>query len=141
MILPASTECQETTISREVRRQPPFPKLTRTVAGVAVMAGRCLQSPLLFEPEPRHAPCPRCPTVGPLEPSVDTLSEPPAGPETEVVQPRPARPRTSGRWTGRKQFSLLIVRGDGTRVVRFHLPRRAPRRPPHPSPPPPRSRR
>jgi murein DD-endopeptidase MepM/ murein hydrolase activator NlpD len=53
------------------------------------------------------------------------VSEPPAGPETEVVQPRPARPRTSGRWTGRKQFSLLIVRGDGTRVVRFNLPRPA----------------
>jgi hypothetical protein len=31
---------------------------------------------------------------------------------------RPRRP-------GRKQFSLLIVRGDGTRVVRFNFPRPA----------------
>ena len=63
--------------------------------------------------------------MAPLEPSVDTLSEPEAGPEAASVQPRPVRPRANGRWTGRKQFSLLIVRGDGSRVVRFNLPRPA----------------
>src|SRR5438093_8488048 len=43
----------------------------------------------------------------------------------------PARPLTVSRVaarprrTGRQQFSLLIVRGDGTRVVRFNFPRPA----------------
>jgi murein DD-endopeptidase MepM/ murein hydrolase activator NlpD len=63
--------------------------------------------------------------VGSLEPAVDTLSEPEKGPEPERVESRPARPRGNGRWTGRKQFSLLIVRGDGSRVIRFNLPRPA----------------
>lgn len=61
--------------------------------------------------------------MGPLEPSVDTLGEPVSGPETERAQLRPARSRAA--WPGRKQFSLLIVRGDGSRVVRFNLPRPA----------------
>jgi murein DD-endopeptidase MepM/ murein hydrolase activator NlpD len=34
-------------------------------------------------------------------------------------------PKNRGRRTGRRQFSLLIVRGDGTRVVRFNFPRPA----------------
>jgi murein DD-endopeptidase MepM/ murein hydrolase activator NlpD len=63
--------------------------------------------------------------VGSQEPSVDTLSEPVTGPGADSVQPRSARPQGNGRWTGRKQFSLLIVRGDGTRVVRFNFPRPA----------------
>ena len=63
--------------------------------------------------------------MAPLEPSVDTLSEPVTGPEAGSVQPQLARPRANGRWTGRKQFSLLIVRGDGSRVVRFNVPRPA----------------
>lgn len=62
--------------------------------------------------------------MGPLEPAVDVLSEPQAEPET-LVRPRPAPPRANGRWSGRKQFSLLIVRGDGSRVIRFNLPRPA----------------
>jgi murein DD-endopeptidase MepM/ murein hydrolase activator NlpD len=62
--------------------------------------------------------------VGPLEPAVDVLSEPQAEPET-LVRPRPAPPRANGRWSGRKQFSLLIVRGDGSRVIRFNIPRPA----------------
>lgn len=62
--------------------------------------------------------------MGPLEPAVDVLSEPQAEPET-LVRPRPAPPRANGRWSGRKQFSLLIVRGDGSRVVRFNIPRPA----------------
>jgi len=52
------------------------------------------------------------------------LSEPQAEPET-LVRPRPAPPRANGRWSGRKQFSLLIVRGDGSRVIRFNIPRPA----------------
>lgn len=62
--------------------------------------------------------------MGPLEPAVDVLSEPQAEPET-LVRPRPAPPRANGRWSGRKQFSLLIVRGDGSRVIRFNIPRPA----------------
>jgi len=49
-----------------------------------------------------------------------------AGPAVEPSRPLtanagPARPR----WTGRQQFSLLIVRGDGSRLVRFNFPRPA----------------
>jgi murein DD-endopeptidase MepM/ murein hydrolase activator NlpD len=53
------------------------------------------------------------------------LSEPQPGPELDPVQPRTTRPGNRARWTGRQQFSLLIVRGDGTRVVRFNFPRPA----------------
>ena len=62
--------------------------------------------------------------MGPLEPAVDVLPEPQAQPET-LVRPRPVPARANGRWSGRKQFSLLIVRGDGSRVVRFNIPRPA----------------
>lgn len=43
----------------------------------------------------------------------------------EPAQLRASRPTGRGRWSGRQQFSLLIVRGDGTRVVRFNFPRPA----------------
>jgi murein DD-endopeptidase MepM/ murein hydrolase activator NlpD len=52
------------------------------------------------------------------------VSEPQAEPET-LVRPRPAPPRAKKRWSGRKQFSLLIVRGDGSRVIRLNIPRPA----------------
>src|SRR5262249_39811305 len=61
-------------------------------------------------------------SVGHEESSVDTLAaptEPAARPLTAAVGgSRPRRP-------SRQQFSLLIVRGDGTRVLRFNFPRPA----------------
>src|SRR5882762_6853120 len=42
-------------------------------------------------------------------------------PPAPVAAAAPRRPRR----TGRQQFSLLIVRGDGSRVVRFNFPRPA----------------
>jgi len=48
---------------------------------------------------------------------------PPAGPQPQVA---PQRAQRKGpRVQGRREFSLLIVRGDGTRVVRFNFPRPA----------------
>ena len=68
----------------------------------------------------RHGACPFRRSVGYEDASVDTL----AAPAVELVRtPAPAgnRPRRPGR----QQFSLLIVRGDGTRVLRFNFPRPA----------------
>ena len=70
----------------------------------------------------RHAACPFRPFVVAQESSLDTL----AGSTAEPA--RPAAPSASAarpRRPNRKQFSLLIVRGDGTRVVRFNFPRPA----------------
>jgi len=73
-------------------------------------------------PDFRHAACPFRPFVVDQESSVDSLAEP-AGEPARPLAPsasagRPRRPN-------RKQFSLLIVRGDGTRVARFNFPRPA----------------
>jgi len=73
-------------------------------------------------PDFRHADCPYTAFVVEQGSCVDTLAEP-AGEPANPVAPsagagRPRRPN-------RKQFSLLIVRGDGTRVVRFNFPRPA----------------
>src|SRR5882762_9254007 len=71
-------------------------------------------------PDLRHAACPLMPSVGYEAASADSL----AGPAVEPARPLAAtgnRPRRPGR----KQFSLLIVRGDGTRVLRLNLPRPA----------------
>src|SRR5258705_1072639 len=70
----------------------------------------------------RHAACPFRPFVVAQQSSVDTLAGSPAEPA------RPAGPSASAarpRRPNRKQFSLLIVRGDGTRVFRFNFPRPA----------------
>src|SRR5437773_7769629 len=70
----------------------------------------------------RHAACPFRPFVVAQESSLDTL----AGSTAEPA--RPAAPSASAarpRRPNRKQFSLLIVRGDGTRVARFNFPRPA----------------
>src|SRR5690348_18062264 len=72
-------------------------------------------------PDFPHAPCPFRAIVVSQASSVDSLAgsaEParPAAPSAGAA--RPHRP-------SRKQFSLLIVRGDGTRVVRFNFPRPA----------------
>src|SRR5688572_30815521 len=59
------------------------------------------------------------------ESSVDTV----AAPVLETAQPRPREGwRGNGRGSPkrldhRKQFSLLLVRGDGMRVLRFNFPR------------------
>jgi murein DD-endopeptidase MepM/ murein hydrolase activator NlpD len=66
------------------------------------------------------------------EPSADAAS----GPVPAPVAPAPVRPapgavswatsrRKRNRQDRRNQFSLLIVRGDGTRVIRFNFPRPA----------------
>src|SRR6476660_2376005 len=70
----------------------------------------------------RHGLCPSRAFVVAQESSVDTL----AGSTAEPA--RPAAPSASAarpRRPNRKQFSLLIVRGDGTRVIRFNFPRPA----------------
>jgi len=60
--------------------------------------------------------------VGHPESFVDSLP----GPAIEPAQPSAANVvKRRTRSPGRKQFSLLIVRGDGTRVVRFNFPRPA----------------
>jgi murein DD-endopeptidase MepM/ murein hydrolase activator NlpD len=59
------------------------------------------------------------------ESSVDTAGEPvldAAPPRAQVSWPRDGRGRPK-RVDRRKQFSLLIVRGDGMRVLRFNFPR------------------
>jgi murein DD-endopeptidase MepM/ murein hydrolase activator NlpD len=59
--------------------------------------------------------------VGDREQAV-TVSEPATGPAQAVV----ARlPRKGAALPSRRRFSLLIVRGDGTRVIRFNFPRPA----------------
>jgi murein DD-endopeptidase MepM/ murein hydrolase activator NlpD len=56
------------------------------------------------------------------ESSADSL----ASPALEPAKPLAAKAAAGRpRWAGRKQFSLLIVRGDGTRVIRFNFPRPA----------------
>src|SRR5438132_9452739 len=52
----------------------------------------------------------------PVDSLVEEMSEP-----AQPPKPEPPRPRT--RVNGRDQFSLLIVRGDGTKVVRFNFTR------------------
>ena len=47
------------------------------------------------------------------------------GPEVEPVNPLAVKAAGRPRRPGRQQFSLLIVRGDGTRVIRFNFPRPA----------------
>src|SRR3989454_8707217 len=56
----------------------------------------------------------------PEECSIDSLVE--EGPEPTRA-PRPEAPGPRARMKGRDQFSLLIVRGDGTKVVRFNFTR------------------
>src|SRR3989449_4240715 len=56
----------------------------------------------------------------PEERSVDSLVE--ERPEPARA-PRPEPPGPRARVKGRDQFSLLIVRGDGTKVVRFNFTR------------------
>src|SRR5438105_13012998 len=54
------------------------------------------------------------------ESAVDTVVDP----VLEPAQPSRPDPRRAGvRVSGRDQFSLLIVRGDGTKVVRFNFTR------------------
>ncbi|PYN33915.1 MAG: hypothetical protein DMD98_11540 [Candidatus Rokuibacteriota bacterium] len=56
------------------------------------------------------------------ESAVDTVVDP----VLEPAQPSRPDPRRAGvRVSGRDQFSLLVVRGDGTRVVRFNFTRPA----------------
>ncbi len=63
------------------------------------------------DPRPGHA-------------AVDTA----AAPVLQPAEPRPpaARPTKAGRVDHRAQFSLLIVRGDGVRVLRLNFRRRLP---------------
>jgi len=70
--------------------------------------------------ELRHAACHLKLTVGHEGSSVDSLADRAAEPARLLIGTgnRARRP-------GRKQFSLLIVRGDGTRVLRFNFPRPA----------------
>ncbi len=70
----------------------------------------------------RHAACPFWAFVVDHESCVDSLASPAGDPA------RPAAPSAAAgrpRRPNRKQFSLLIVRGDGTRVLRFNFPRPA----------------
>ena len=62
------------------------------------------------------------PRVDATESSVDTLARPVL--ETRQSPSPAAKPR--GRVSHTNQFSLLVVRGDGIRVVRFNFPRRLP---------------
>jgi murein DD-endopeptidase MepM/ murein hydrolase activator NlpD len=65
------------------------------------------------------------PTSGTAETAVDTVEQAmlqPAQPPSRAAQPRNQHKRVDHR----NQFSLLIVRGDGARVVRFNFPRRLP---------------
>lgn len=65
---------------------------------------------------------PDFPSVADQETFVASLPEPVA----EVARPlRPSTGAGRARRKGREQFSLLIVRGDGTRIVRFNFPRPA----------------
>jgi murein DD-endopeptidase MepM/ murein hydrolase activator NlpD len=57
-----------------------------------------------------------------------TVADSSVTPEPDAGSPAPApaaRPARRPRPKGRQQFSLLIVRGDGSRVVRFNFPRPA----------------
>jgi len=56
-----------------------------------------------------------------VESPVDTVVEP----MLEVPKPQVARPRRACALKRRKRYSLLIVRGDGTRVLRVNFPRPA----------------
>jgi murein DD-endopeptidase MepM/ murein hydrolase activator NlpD len=71
-------------------------------------------------PDFRHGACPFRHSVGYEDASVDSLAAPAVEPARTLASAgnRPRRP-------GRQQFSLLIVRGDGTRVLRFNFPRPA----------------
>src|SRR3989454_1033866 len=69
----------------------------------------------------RHEACPNSPDVDQPQASVASLP----GPEVEPVNPLAVKAAGRPRRPGRKQFSLLIVRGDGTRVLRFNFPRPA----------------
>src|SRR3989441_7712743 len=69
----------------------------------------------------RHEACPNSPDVDQQKASVASSPEP----EVEPVNPLAVKAAGRPRRPGRQQFSLLIVRGDGTRVVRFNFPRPA----------------
>jgi uncharacterized coiled-coil protein SlyX len=75
---------------------------------------------LIVHAGPSACGLPLKPTVGHEGSSVDSL----AGPAVEPARPLTATGNRSRR-PSRKQFSLLIVRGDGTRVLRFNFPRPA----------------
>src|SRR2546428_11021304 len=69
----------------------------------------------------RHEACPNSPDVDQQKASVASSPEP----EVEPVNPLAVKAAGRPRRPGRQQFSLLIVRGDGTRVIRFNFPRPA----------------
>src|SRR5437870_12567631 len=98
----------------------PAPKRTRNGVALAGLAARCSPSPRSFIGDLRHAACHLKLTVGHEGSSVDSLADRAAEPARLLIGTgnRARRP-------GRKQFSLLIVRGDGTRVLRFNFPRPA----------------
>lgn len=60
------------------------------------------------------------PRVDTTESGVDTVAQ-------TVLEPaQPATAKARGRVNHTKQFSLLVVRGDGARILRFTFPRRLP---------------
>src|SRR5438552_10811215 len=84
------------------------------------MAAHALQLPDFACPSRLYGVCGGSSGMRPEECSVDSLVE--ERPEPARA-PRPEPPGPRARVKGRDQFSLLIVRGDGTKVVRFNFTR------------------